>query len=233
MTRRYLVAAVMCLTLAGTQALLAQEDEAERVRKAATVLEEIMKAPDKAIPDSVIKKAEAIAVFPGTLKGGFGVGAHHGKGILSVRHRDAGKWSNPAFLTITGGSFGAQIGGEQIDLVLVILNRSGIEKLLRNEFKIGGDASVAAGPVGRQTAASTDIQLTAEILSYSRARGLFAGASLEGSSIREDEDANRRYYGRPLSNRDITGIDGKVVGTSGATKAADTAWFAVLDRYTK
>ena len=203
MSRRILGLSIACLAVAGSQLVFAQTDEAERVRKSATVLEEIMSAPDKAIPASVLKKAEAVVVFPGTLKGGLGVGAHHGKGIISVRHRDRGKWSDPAFLSITGGSFGAQIGAEQIDLVLVVLNRDGVEKLLKNEFKIGGDASVAAGPVGRGTEASTDIQLTAEILSYSRARGLFAGVSLEGSSIREDEDANQRYYGRPLHNRDI------------------------------
>ena len=143
------------------------------------------------------------------------------RGIISVRHRDRGKWSDPGFLSITGGSFGAQIGAEQIDLVLVVLNRDGVEKLLKNEFKVGGDASVAAGPVGRGTEASTDIQLTAEILSYSRARGLFAGVSLEGSSIREDEDANQRYYGRPLHNRDIV-LPNTVVGTGGSTRPDGT-----------
>ena len=138
----------------------------------------------------------------------------------------------PAFLSITGGSFGAQIGAEQIDLVLVVLNRDGVEKLLKNEFKIGGDASVAAGPVGRGTEASTDIQLTAEILSYSRARGLFAGVSLEGSSIREDEDANQRYYGRPLHNRDIVlRQHGRWDGWIHETRR-DT-WFQVLNRYSK
>jgi lipid-binding SYLF domain-containing protein len=234
MSRRFLMLTVACLTLVAGRVLMAQTDEADRVRKAASVLEEIMGAPDKAIPSSVLKKAEAIAVFPGTLKGGLGVGAHHGKGILSVRHRDLGKWSNPAFLTLTGGSFGPQIGGEQVDIVLVVVNRGGIDKLLGNEFKIGGDASVAAGPVGRSTEASTDIQLTAEILSYSRAKGLFAGASLQGSSIREDEDANQRYYGRRLTNREITGVGAKTVGTSGTkTLPGLEGWFDVLARYTK
>ncbi len=232
MSRRFLGLSIVCLAVAGSQLVLGQTNEAERVRKSATVLEEIMSAPDKAIPAPVLKKAEAVVVFPGTLKGGLGVGAHHGKGIISVRHRDRGKWSDPGFLSITGGSFGAQIGAEQIDLVLVVLNRDGVEKLLKNEFKIGGDASVAAGPVGRGTEASTDIQLTAEILSYSRARGLFAGVSLEGSSIREDEDANQRYYGRPLHNRDIV-LPNTVVGTSGSTRPERDTWFRVLNRYSK
>src|SRR6476659_10084852 len=123
MSRRVLGLSIACLAVAGSQLVLAQTDEAERVRKSATVLEEIMDAPDKAIPAPVLKKAEAVVVFPGTLKGGLGVGAHHGRGIISVRHHDRGKWSDPGFLSITGGSFGAQIGAEQIDLVLVVLNR--------------------------------------------------------------------------------------------------------------
>lgn len=234
MSRRLLGVTLACVSVAATTLVLAKSDEAERVSKSATVLQEIMSAPDKAIPASVLKKAEAIAVFPGTLKGGLAVGAQHGKGIVSVRHRPSGKWSNPGFLTMTGGSFGAQIGAEQIDIVLVVMNKEGIDKLLADKFKIGGDASVAAGPVGRGTEASTDIKMTAEILSYSRARGLFAGVSLEGSSITEDDDANQRYYGRAVHNREITGLAGKPVGTSGATSpaGADT-WFQVLDKYTK
>jgi len=233
MSRRILGMTLACASLVAGTGLLAQSDEAERVRKAATVLEEIMRAPDKAIPTSVLKNAEAIAVFPGTLKGGLGVGAHHGKGILSVRHRDAGKWSDPAFLTMTGGSFGAQIGGEQIDIVLVVVNQGGVEKLLGDKFKIGGDASVAAGPVGRGTEASTDIKMTAQILSYSRARGLFAGVSLNGTSITEDDDANLRYYGRAVHNREITAMSDKTVGTSGETKTSAAEWFQLLDKYTK
>ena len=225
MSRRILGMTLACASLVAATGLFAQSEEAERVRKSATVLEEIMRAPDKAIPTSVLKNAEAIAVFPGTLKGGLGVGAHHGKGILSVRHRDAGKWSDPAFLTMTGGSFGAQIGGEQIDIVLVVVNQGGVEKLLGDKFKIGGDASVAAGPVGRGTEASTDIKMTAQILSYSRARGLFAGVSLNGTSITEDDDANLRYYGRAVHNREITEMSDKKVGTSGETKTSAAEWF--------
>jgi lipid-binding SYLF domain-containing protein len=205
----------------------AQSDEADRIRESATVFEEIMKAPDKAIPNSVLRKAEGIAVFPGTIKGGFVVGAHHGRGILSVRDSQTGRWSAPAFLSVTGGSIGAQIGAQAVDIVLVIMNRRGLENLIRNEFKIGADAAVAAGPLGRDAEVSTDIQLRAEILSYSRSRGLFAGVSLKGSSIRQDAGANRNFFGKPLRTRDIV-FDGK----SGAPEPVP-GWQATLSQYTR
>jgi lipid-binding SYLF domain-containing protein len=215
MHRRMGVLTLACVTLAAWT-LFAQSDEVERVQKAGKVFDEIMAAPDKAIPAGVLDKAEAIAVFPGTIKGGLGIGAQRGKGIISARNRAAGTWSDPAFMTLTGGSFGAQIGAQEIDLVLVIMNKEGLDKLLQNEFKIGADASVAAGPVGRGAEASTDIQLKAEILSYSRARGLFAGVTLNGSAIREDEDGNQRFYGRPLRNREILAVPPAPVGTAGS-----------------
>jgi lipid-binding SYLF domain-containing protein len=155
------------------------------------------------IPRSVLDKADAIAVFPSTLNAGFLIGAQRGKGIISVRHRTSGEWSAPAFLTLTGGSFGAQIGGESVDVVLIVMNRRGLERLLQNQFKIGGEASVSAGPVGRNAEAATDIQLRAEILSYSRSRGLFAGITLKGSAIRQDQDSNREFYGRAFRTREI------------------------------
>jgi lipid-binding SYLF domain-containing protein len=235
MRRLLLMLTLACVMLAGDWKLSAQSEEVDRVRKSTTAFDEIMAVPDKAIPSAILEKAEGIAVFPGTIKAGLGIGGHRGKGILSTRHRQAAIWSNPGFLTLTGGSFGAQIGAEQIDLVLVVMNKAGIDNLLRNEFKVGGDASVAAGPVGRGAEASTDIQMKAEILSYSRARGLFAGVSLVGSAIREDEDANQRFYGRPLRNRDIVLAAKTVVGTSGnqaATEAVDM-WHSVLAKYTK
>jgi len=185
-----------------------QSDEASRIQKSATVLTEIMSAPDSSIPESVLAKAEALVVLPSVLKGGFIVGGHHGRGIISARDRTHGGWSPPAFLSLTGGSFGAQIGGESADLVLIVMNRRGLEHLLANEFKIGADAAVAGGPVGRDAEASTDIQLQAEILSYSRSRGLFAGLTIKGSSIREDTDANDRFYGSPFHTRDIV-LDGR------------------------
>jgi lipid-binding SYLF domain-containing protein len=224
-----------CTILAGTWTLYAQAEEAERMRNAAKVFDEIMGVPEKAIPAAILEKAEAVAVFPNTIKGGLGIGAHHGRGIVSARNREVRDWSPPAFLSLTGGSFGAQIGAQAIDLVLVVMNKRGLDSLLSNEFKIGADASVAAGPVGRGVEASTDIQLRAEILSYSRARGLFAGVSLVGSVIKEDEEANQRFYGRPLRSREIVLKPAAAVGTSGTEKVPDAVnvWRETLAKYAK
>lgn len=172
----------------------------------------------------MLARAEAIAIFPSTLKGGFIFGAHRGKGVISVRDA-AGSWSNPAFLTLTGGSFGAQIGGQAVDVVLVVTNRRGLEQLLQNQFKIGAGAAVAAGPVGRDAEAATDIQLRAEILSYSRARGLFAGLTLRGSAIREDRGANRDFYGRSMRTRQVV-LDREAAAPI-STEVVD-AWLGAL-----
>lgn len=221
--------ATVCLLLAAPMWTAAQSDEADRVREAGTVVGEIMSAPDREIPRSVLDKAEAIAVFPGTLKGAFIVGAHRGKGVISVRNHSVGQWSLPAFVTMTGGSIGAQVGGQAVDLVLIIMNRRGLENLLRNQFKIGGEASATAGPVGRDAEASTDIQLRAQILSYSRSRGLFAGVSLKGSAIRQDVDSNERFYGKRFHTRDIV-LDGKATQPD-STGAAATEWIEVVTKY--
>jgi len=183
----------------------AQVAEAARVSDAATVFSEIMQAPDGGIPKAVLDKAEAIAIFPGVLRAGFAFGGQWGRGIISVRDAKTGAWSAPAFLTIAGGSFGLQIGGQSIDLVLVIMDQTGVQRLLGNQFKIGGEASAAAGPVGRSTEAATDIQLRAKILSYSRSRGLFAGVALNGSTLKADPDANGRLYGKRMSSREVLG----------------------------
>jgi lipid-binding SYLF domain-containing protein len=218
------------LVLAIGPIALAQSDQADRVREATTVFGEIMAAEDKAIPASVLDQAEAIAVFPSTLKGGFIFGAHRGRGVISARAAGAGGWTPPAFLTVTGGSFGAQIGGQAVDIVLVVMNRRGLEQLLQNEFKIGADASVAAGPVGRYAEAATDIQLRAEILSYSRTRGLFAGITLQGSSVSEDSDSNEAFYGRRLRTRQIL-LD----GGAGAPRSAAVVgpWIDGLNRHAR
>jgi lipid-binding SYLF domain-containing protein len=208
----------------------AQAEQAERIRTAASVLDEIMSAGDQAIPSGVLSRAEAIAVFPSTLKGGFVLAAHRGKGILSVRDRATGHWSLPAFLTVTGGSIGAQIGAQSVDLLLVVMNRRGLENLLQNQFKIGADGSVTAGPVGRSAEASTDIQMRAEILSYSRARGLFAGVSLNGAAIRQDRDANEDFYGIPFRTRSIV-LDGKATPRSHPDDVE--AWQRALTKYAK
>lgn len=205
-----------------------ESDETGRVRKAGEVLGEIMAARDKAIPTSILGRAEAVVVFPSTIKGAFIIGAQRGRGVISVRDRAKGTWSNPAFLTITGGSFGLQIGGQELDIVLVVMNRKGLENLLRNQFEVGGEASAAAGPVGRDTSASTDIQFRAEMLSYSRSRGLFAGVSLRGASIRQDQDANEKFYGSRFTTRDIV-LDGKAVKPLSAE--AVTSWLEALAKY--
>lgn len=187
----------------GAPAAAAQSDEADRIWSASNVLRAIMTADDAGVPGAVMSNVDAIAIFPSTVRGGFIFGGHRGRGIISARDVRSGEWSLPAFLTITGASFGLQIGGQATDIMLLIMNRRGLDRFLGNQFKIGGEASVAAGPVGRSAAAATDLLLTAEILSYSRSRGLFAGVSLEGSTVRSDEDANERYYGYPYSARDI------------------------------
>lgn len=201
------------------------EDEVKRVAEATAVLEEIMGAADKAVPRAIMQKAEGIAVFPSMIKGGLVVGAQHGRGILSVRNKQTGGWSSPAFLSITGGSFGAQIGVQAIDLVLVINGQRGLEQLVKNQFKIGADASAAAGPVGRDASASTDLQMRAQILSYSRSRGLFAGVTLNGSTIRQDRDANERFYGTAYRTGQIV-FDGM-----GGSPDAANAWKAALAKY--
>jgi lipid-binding SYLF domain-containing protein len=201
-----------------------ETDEAQRVSAATAVFQEIMSAEDKAIPQSILGKAEGIAVFPSTFKAGFVVGGMRGRGILSARGQ-SGTWSAPAFLTLTGGSVGLQIGGQATDLAFVIMDRRGLENLVRNQFKIGADASVAAGPVGRDAQAATDLQLRAQILSYSRARGVFAGISITGSTIRQDVDANERFYGRRLETRQI------VFERLGGAPEPVPAWREMVGRY--
>ena len=207
----------------------AQSDEADRIKEAGVILGEIMAAPDKSIPASVLDKAEAIAIFPSTIKGAFIVGAQRGKGIISVRDRTKGTWSSPAFMTLTGGSVGFQIGGQAVDIILVVQNRRGVENLLQNQFEIGGEASATAGPVGRDTSASTDIQLRAEILSYSRSRGLFAGVSLKGAALRQDQEANQKFYGSRFRTRDVV-LDGKA--TMPQSQDAVNEWVATLRKVT-
>lgn len=224
------MAALLLAALAVGPAIVhAQSDQAERIRHATTVLDEIMEAPDQAIPASVLEKAEAIAVFPSTIRGGFVLSAHRGRGIISVRDQASNSWSLPAFLTVTGGGVGAQIGAQSIDLVLVVMNRRGLENLLRNQFKIGAGGEVTAGPVGRSAEVSTDIQLRAQILSYSRARGLFAGVSLRGAAIRQDRDSNEDYYGEPHRTRAIV-LDKRAKMPDPAAEI--DAWWASLRKYT-
>jgi SH3 domain-containing YSC84-like protein 1 len=184
----------------------------DRIQAAATVLDEIESAPDKGIPEEVLGSAECVAVVPSLLKGGFIVAADYGRGVASCR--TATGWSAPAFLFTSGGSVGFQIGGQAIDLVMLIMNQDGMKNLLSSKFKLGADASVAAGPVGRHAAADTDWKLKAQVLTYSRTRGAFAGISLAGAVIKQDKDATREFYGRMVPFR--TSLTGKVEAPKGA-----------------
>ena len=165
----------------------------DRVKASSTVLEEIQSAPDTGIPDEVMGSAECVAVVPSMLKGGFVFGARYGRGVASCRTPKG--WSDPAFFTIEGGSFGLQIGGQAVDLVMLIMNNKGMANLLSSKFKLGADASVAAGPVGRHAAADTDWKMRAQVLSYSRARGVFAGLELNGAVIKIDRESTLEFYG--------------------------------------
>lgn len=190
----------------------------DRVQAAATVLNEIESAPDTGIPEEVLGSAECVAVVPSLLKGGFIVAANYGRGVASCRTEKG--WSAPAFLFTSGGSIGFQIGGQAIDLVMLIMNKDGAEKLLSSKFKLGADASVAAGPVGRHAAADTDWKMRAQVLTYSRTRGVFAGISLAGAVIKQDKDATREFYGRMVPFR--TSLMGKVEAPKGAFPFLDT-----------
>ncbi len=187
-------------------AFAAEETKAaERVQAAATVLDEIMGTADKAIPEEVLKSAECVAVVPSLLKGGFVVGARYGRGIASCRTEKG--WSAPAFFTVSGGSFGFQIGGQAIDLIMLIMNKNGMKNLLESQFQLGADASAAAGPVGRHAEGNTDWKMRAEILTYSRARGLFAGVTLNGAVVKQDKDSTREFYGRMVPTKtSLTGL---------------------------
>src|SRR5262245_49470795 len=195
---------ISAVAVALTAGLAGQGEEAKRIRDSIVVLSELIGAADKEIPKSVLQNAQGVAVFPSLLKGGFIIGGQRGHGVISARKgKTGGEWSSPAFLTITGGSFGMQIGGQAVDLVLIINNQRGLEQLVGNQFKIGADASVAAGPVGRDAGVATDIQMRAQIYSYSRTRGVFAGITVNGSTISQDRDANERFYGIAYRTRQI------------------------------
>jgi SH3 domain-containing YSC84-like protein 1 len=184
--------------------LIAGSKVNDRVVSAAIVLKEISRTPDKSIPQDLLDKSACVAVIPSMKKGGFIFGANYGKGLMSCR-TDAGDgpWSAPSMFLLQGGSFGLQIGAQSVDLILVIMNLSGVESLLNSKFTLGGDASVAAGPVGRTAAAETDAWMSAEILAYSRSRGLFGGLIIKGGVIRPDKDANFVLYGKQIKPRDI------------------------------
>jgi lipid-binding SYLF domain-containing protein len=198
----------ICVTLLGVSwaADKDESDVAKRIDNSAKVLNEIMATPDKAIPDKVMRSAKCIAVIPSMVKIAVGFGGNHGKGVATCRTESG--WSAPAPITITGGSWGLQLGGQAVDLVMIVTNDQGMQHLLSSKFKLGADASAAAGPVGRDAAADTDVKMRAEVLTYSRARGLFAGIDLSGAALTQDKDETRLLYGKFVPFSDILG--GKV-----------------------
>jgi len=217
--KKLLVLVLLAILSGAAWAAESREKVVDRVDAAATVLDEIMAAPDKGIPQEVLGSAECIAVVPSLLKGGFVVGAAYGKGVVTCRTQKG--WSAPAFFRVEGGSFGLQIGGQAVDLIMLVMNDNGMRNLLSSKFKIGADASAAAGPVGRHAEAATDWKMRAELLTYSRARGLFAGITLNGEVVKQDRDDTRDFYGRMVSFRSVlTGLVAPPAGSEPFLKAA-------------
>ena len=204
--------------------LYGSETAAERLKTSADVLKEIMAAPDKGIPDELLESAQCVVIVPGMKKAAFIVGAKYGRGFIECRRASGHGWSAPAAIKVEGGSFGFQIGGSETDAIMLVMNKRGADKLLESKFTLGGDASVAAGPVGRTASANTDAKMQAEILTYSRARGVFAGIALDGATLRPDHESNAELYGGKLTNRQI--LRGATKATVGGTQLA-----ADLTRY--
>jgi lipid-binding SYLF domain-containing protein len=202
--------------------LCAQEKESARLKESAAVLKEILGTPDKGIPRDLLNKAECVVVFPSVKKAAFIVGGSYGRGAITCRSGEdfRGPWSAPSMFALEAGSVGFQIGGEATDFVLLIMNEKGANSVMSSKVKLGADASAAAGPVGRTTSAETDVVMKAEILSWSRARGVFGGVSLEGSTLRSDDGANKDLYGSKLSAKEIV-RDGKVKAPEGAKPLLD------------
>jgi len=204
--------------------LSAEEKDLDRLTEAAAVFSEIMEAPDKGIPTDLLESAHCIVIVPGLKKGAFIVGAKYGKGFVSCRQKTTGKWSAPGAIRVEGGSVGFQIGGSETDVVLLVMNDRGADRLLSSQFTLGGEGEVAAGPVGRNATAQTDAKFRAEILSWSRTRGVFAGISWQGATLRQDDDANRALYGKKIDNRAI-------VETSMAAPPAADRLLTMLNGY--
>src|SRR6478736_2272411 len=219
MKKLLLLCVVACLTIS----TFAKDDEdqnkaTDRIQAAATVLDEIQSAPDQGIPEEVLGSAECVAIVPSMLKGGFIVGARYGRGVASCRTPKG--WSAPAFFAVQGGSVGLQIGGQAVDLVMLIMNQDGMRNLLSSKFTLGADASVAAGPVGRNAAADTDWKLRAQVLSYSRARGAFAGLELNGAVVKQDKESTYEFYDKFVPFK--TSLDGEIEAPKGADSFRST-----------
>ena len=217
-----MLAGIVCLT-AGV--MYGAENTAARLKTSVEVLGEIMSAPDNGIPRELIENSQCVVIVPGMKKGAFIVGAQYGRGFIECRRVSGHGWSAPAAIKVEGGSFGFQIGGSETDVVMLVMNKRGAEKLLSSKFTLGADASVAAGPVGRTSAADTDLKMQAEILTYSRARGVFAGIALNGATLRPDAEANSELYRSNITNKQI------VIGTHQHSPVAAAALTANLNRY--
>ena len=217
--RPLLVLALACAPLLG-----ATKEAVKRLEDSAAVFSEVMSMPDKGIPRDLLEKAQCIVIVPGLKKGAFVIGGQYGKGYLSCRNKNGRGWSAPGTVRMEGGSFGLQIGGSETDLIMLVMNRHGADKLLSSEFTLGAEGEVAAGPVGRTGTAETDALMRAEILSWSRSRGVFAGIALKGATLRQDLDENEALYGKRIENREI-------VTTGIAPPPAATKLLALLDRY--
>lgn len=216
---RLIIAATIVTAVAVTPVRAADDDAAQRLNEAAVVFSEIMATPDRSIPRDLVEKAHCIVIVPELKTAAFVVGGKYGKGFISCRKAAGAGWSAPGAVRIEGGSVGFQIGGSSTDVIMLIMNERGADKLLSNKFTLGAEASVAAGPVGRTAAAQTDAQMRADILSWSRSQGLFAGVALEGATLRQDLDDNAALYGKKLENRAI--VTTGVRAPQGATKLID------------
>jgi lipid-binding SYLF domain-containing protein len=222
---RMILAATLAITPLLTTSLLAKDNEpVKRLNDAAVVFSEIMATPDRGIPEDLLAKANCIVIVPNLKTAAFLVGGKYGKGVLSCRHKSGNGWSAPATVRIEGGSVGFQIGGSETDLVMLVMNSGGMDKLLSSKFTLGAEGSVAGGPVGRTATAQTDAQMHAEILSWSRSQGLFAGIALEGATLRQDLDDNEAIYGKKIENREI-------VTTHVRTPQAGMRLIEMLDKY--
>jgi SH3 domain-containing YSC84-like protein 1 len=209
------VALLFALTLCGTAPAATETREVKQLQKATDVLDEIMGAPDKGIPRDLLNKAVCVGIVPSQIRGAFVVGGEYGRGVLVCRRNGNGPWGAPSLFTLGGANVGFQLGGKATDVVFIVMNAAGAKKLVQDSVKLGADASATAGPVGRTAEGATDLQLHAEILSYSRTRGLFAGVSLEGAVLKQDTDDNERLYGRKVDAKDLL-----IKGTISAPLAA-------------
>ena len=194
---------VMAMGLLSSAPIMMAKDADERLHSATDVLADMMHASDKGIPQDLINKSQCVVIVPGMKKGAFIVGAKYGRGFVMCRRGSGRGWSAPAAIRVEGGSVGFQIGGSEQDVIMLVMNRDGINNLLKDQFTLGGEGTVAAGPVGRHPSAQTDAMMHAEILSYSRSRGIFVGVSLDGATLRRDDESNEELYGRKLTNREI------------------------------